>query len=87
VQCHDRLAGAGPSGDLGDSAGRGSDGLILMALDGRDDVAHPAATGAGQGGHERAVADDHKVFRCLGDHQVVLDADHVRTLAAQHSPS
>ncbi|HEX2706327.1 MAG TPA: hypothetical protein VHM65_11250, partial [Candidatus Lustribacter sp.] len=32
------------------SAGRGPDGLVLVALDRRDDVAHPGAAAAGQGG-------------------------------------
>jgi hypothetical protein len=53
----------------------GPDRLVLVALDGGDDVAHPAAPGAGQRRHECAVADDHQVGRRLGDHEVVLDAD------------
>ena len=84
VQGDDGLARAGPAGDLGDAAGAGPDRLVLVALDRGDDVAHPGAAAAGERGHERAVADDDEVVRRLGDHEVVLDADDVGALAAQH---
>ena len=87
VQGDDRLAGTGAAGDLGDAAGAGPDRLVLVALDRRDDVAHPGAAAAGQRGHEGAVADDDEVGRRLGDHEVVLDADDVGALAAQHPPA
>src|SRR5665811_1478755 len=81
---HDRLARAGASGDLGHPSRGCSNGFILMALDGGHDVAHPSAASSGQGRHQRTVTDDHEVVRRLGDHEVVLDADDVGTLAAQH---
>ena len=83
VQRDDGLAGAGAAGDLGDAAGAGPDRLVLVGLDRRDDVAHPLAAAAGQGRHERAVADDDEVVGRLGDHEVVLDADDGRAAAAQ----
>jgi len=55
-----------------------------VALDGGHDVAHLRAAAAGQRRHQRAIADHHEVRRGLRHHQVVLDADHVGTLAAQH---
>ena len=75
VQGDDGLAGAGAARDLGDAAGAGADRLVLVGLDRRDDVAHALAAAAGQGRHERAVADDDEVVGRLGDHEVVLDAD------------
>ena len=84
MQGDDGLAGARAAGDLGDATGRGADGLVLVALDRRDDVAHLGAAAAGQRGQERAVADDDEVVGRLGDHEVVLDADDVGALAAQH---
>jgi hypothetical protein len=83
VQCHDGLARAGAAGDLGDAARAGADRLVLVGLDRRDDVAHPLAAAAGQGGHEGAVADDDEVVGRLGHHQVVLDTDDGGAAAAQ----
>ena len=80
MQGDDGLAGAGAAGDLGDAAGGGPDRLVLVALDGGDDVAHLGAAAAGQRGHQRAVTDDDEVVGRLGDHQVVLDADDVAPL-------
>ena len=84
MQGDDGLAGARAAGDLGDATGGGPDRLVLVALDGGDDVAHLGATAAGQGGEQGAVADDDEVVGRLGDHEVVLDADDVGALAAQH---
>ena len=78
-----RLAGARATGDLGDAPRGRADRLVLVALDGRDDVAHLAAAAAGEGGDECAVADDDDVVGRLGHHEVVLDADDRRALAPQ----
>ncbi|WP_370639677.1 hypothetical protein [Allobranchiibius sp. GilTou73] len=56
-----------------------------MLLDGRDDVAHPAAPRAAEGGHQGAVADDDHPLGRLGDHQVVLDPEHQGVAATQHA--
>ena len=80
----DGLAGAGAAGDLGDAARGGPDRLVLVALDGGDDVAHLAAAAAGERRDQRAVAEHHDVVGSLGHHQVVLGADHGGALAAQH---
>ena len=85
MQRDDRLARAGPPGDLGDAAGGGADGLVLVPLDRRDDVAHLAAAAAGEGRDQRAVADHDDVVGRLRHHEVVLDADDGRTLAPQHA--
>jgi hypothetical protein len=87
VQRDDRLAGAGATGDLGDPAGRRPDRLVLVALDGGDDVAHLGAAAAGESRHEGAVADDDEVVGRIGHHEVVLDADDDRAPAAQHPPA
>jgi hypothetical protein len=84
VEGDHRLAGAGSTGDLGDPARRCPDGLVLVALDRRDDVAHLPATAAGQRRHERTVADDDDVVRGGRDHEVVLHPHDPRTAAAQH---
>ena len=57
VQGDRRLAGARAALDQGHAAGRGADRLVLLALDGGDDVAHPVALGPGQRGQQGAVAD------------------------------
>ena len=64
--------------------GRGPDRLVLVALDGGDDVAHLPAAAAGQGGDQGAVAEHDDVVGRLGHHQVVLGADDGGALAAQH---
>ena len=87
VEGDDRLAGAGAAADLGDAARGGADGLVLVALDRRDDVAHLAAAAAGQGGDERPVAEHDDVLGRLGDHEVVLGADDGGALAPQHPAS
>ena len=84
VQGDDGLAGAGPAGDLGDPARGRADGLVLVALDRRDDVAHLAAAAAGQRRDEGAVAEHDDVVGRLGHHEVVLGADDRGALAAQH---
>ena len=83
VQRDDGLARARTAGDLGDAAGGGADRLVLVALDGRDDVAHLPAAAAGERRHQGAVPDDDDVLRRLGHHEVVLDADDARPAAAQ----
>ena len=60
VQGDHGLARARPAGDLGDPAGRRPDRLVLVPLDGGDDVAHLGATAAGQGRQQGAVADDRR---------------------------
>ncbi len=87
MQGDDRFARAGSARDLGDAACGGPDRLVLMGLDGRDDVAHPAAPGPGERRHQGAVADDDEVVRHLWDHEVVLDADDRGPLAAQDPTS
>ncbi len=49
------LAGAGPALDDEDAVERGADDAVLLALDGRDDVGHPAGALRGQGRHQRAL--------------------------------
>ena len=83
MQGDDRLAGAGAAGDLGDAARGGADRLVLVGLDRRDDVAHPPRPAPGQGGQQRAVAEDHEILGRLGREQVVLDADDLLAAAAQ----
>ncbi len=83
------LAGAGAAGDQR-GAGRGRpDDLVLLLLDGGDDVAHGVAAGPAEGGHQGAVADDRELLAVqgggqVGAQQVVLDADHLAALGADH---
>ena len=84
MQGDHRLAGARATGDLGDAARGGPDGLVLVTLDGGDDVAHLAAPAAGQRCDEGAVTDHDDVLGRLGHHQVVLDPDHGGPAAAEH---
>ena len=56
VQGHDGLAGAGPALHDEHAGQRRPDDLVLLALDGGDDVAQPAGAGRLEGGDERAVA-------------------------------
>ena len=83
MQRDDRLARAGAICDLGDPAGGGADRFVLVALDGRDDVAHAAAAAAGERSHEGPVTDDHEVIGRLRHHEVVLDADDGLAATAQ----
>ncbi len=83
VEGDHRLARARATGDLGDTPRGRADRLVLVALDGRDDVAHLAAAAAGEGGDECAVAHDDDVVGRLGHHEVVLDADDGGAFAPQ----
>jgi hypothetical protein len=78
VQGHGRLAGARPAGDhQAPSSGR-AHRLVLLALDGGDDVAHLAGALAADGRQEGAVADDDDARRARprrGVQQLVVDAD------------
>jgi hypothetical protein len=49
------------------------------------DVAHLSAAAAGERSEEGAVSHDDEVLRRLRDHEVVFDANDVRSLAAQHA--
>ena len=51
------LAGAGPAGDERDAAGGRADGLVLLPLDGGDDVAHERTPGPAQRGEQRALTE------------------------------
>ena len=87
VQRDGGLAGARPAGDLGDPAPRRPDHLVLLLLDGRDDVAHLLAARTPQRGHQRAFADDlHVLGHGLGHQHVVVDVQHVLAGAADHAP-
>ena len=56
VQRHRRLAGAGAALDDEDPGQRRADDLVLLALDGADDVAHVARPGLAERGQEGAGA-------------------------------
>ena len=87
VQGHDGLAGAGTAADDRHPLVGGADGLVLLRLDGGDDVAHGAAPGPGQGRHQRALPEDRQVGLGAGVQQVVLQADDVIVAATQHATS
>ena len=61
VQGHRRLAGPRPALDHEHPAERGPDDLVLLGLDGRDDVGHPPRPGPVQGGQQRRRAPDGQV--------------------------
>ena len=84
VQRDDGLAGARAAGDRDDALAGRPDRLVLLGLDGRDDRVHRPVAGAGQLGHQRALADDRQVGLGLGVEQLVLDPDDLRAGAAQH---
>ncbi len=83
------LAGAGAAGDDERAVVGRAHRLVLLALDGRDDVAHVPAALAGQRRHERAVADDHRALEGVGGvgvEKLVVDADHLRPPGADGAP-
>ncbi len=85
MQGHRGLAGARPTGDLGDPTGWRPDRLVLLALDGGEDVAHGRAPGPGHAGQQRALTDHPDVLRHVGgDQQVVIDVHNGLTGAADH---
>ena len=56
MQCHRRLPCARPTLDDQDPGQRRADDLVLLALNGADDVAHVARPGLAQRGQERSGA-------------------------------
>jgi hypothetical protein len=85
VQRHDRLARAGATADGDDSLGRCADRAVLLGLDGGNDRVHRPVAGAGQLRHQRALTDDRQIGPGLGVQELVLDADDLLALAAQHA--
>ncbi len=79
MQGHLRLAGAGTAGDEGDTVGGRADRLVLLALDGGDDVAHVLAAFPGQRSEQRALT-DHAIDILLGQ-DLVIERDHLGTFA------
>ena len=78
------LAGARSAGHDQRPVVRGPYGLVLLALDGGDDVAHLAGALPADGGQEGAVADDDGAVQPVlgsGVQQLVVDADHAVTAA------
>ncbi len=85
MQRHGGLAGARAAGDDQRAVVGRAHRLVLLALDGRDDVAHLAGALAADRGQERAVPDDdHALERVLGRgvEQLVVDADDGRAPGA-----
>ena len=82
------LAGAGTAGDQHHALVGGPDGAVLLGLDRGHDRVHRAVTGAGELGQQRTLADDRQARgrRVVGVEQVVLDAEHALTTAAQDPP-
>ena len=78
MQRHDGLAGAGAALDHQHAGQRRPDDLVLLALDGGDDVAHAPGAGRLERGDERAVALEAgalaQVEGVLAE-QLVLDAE------------
>ena len=64
----------------------GADRLVLLGLDGGDDVPHGAAPGAGEGGHQSAFPEDREIRLGSGVEQIVLQTDDLVVAAAQHPP-
>ena len=77
VQRDGRLAGAGTTGDDEHTRDRRADRLVLLGLDGRDDVAHPSRARTLERGEQRALADDRQVrlVGCVAVEDLVVEAD------------
>ena len=74
------------AGDHGEALVRGPDRLILLGLDGGDDVPHCVITSASECGKQRPLANhDQLSVRALAVEEVVLDANHPIAPALQHS--
>lgn len=88
MQGDDGLADARAAGDAHDALAGRADRLVLLGLDGGDDRVHGAVAGAGQLGHQRALAHDRQVVGVgLGVEQLVLDAQHLGAERAEHAAS
>jgi hypothetical protein len=86
VQCDDSFAGTRAAADHSDTASWCPDRLVLLGLDGRDDVAHRVPASARQRRHQRALAEHRQVFRRpLGRQQVVFEPDDPRPLVPQYA--
>src|SRR5439155_3441429 len=81
VQGDDRLAGAGTTLHDEHATERRADDLVLLGLDGGDDVAETAGASALEGGDQRAPPDD-AVEGAIG-----LVADEHLVLAVEHAPA
>ncbi|WP_454294461.1 hypothetical protein [Salana multivorans] len=78
VQCHGRLAGSRAALDHEHTLDVGPDDLVLLRLDRRDDVLHPAGAVLAERGHEGALAGQRAAMvgvECVGVEHVVLDPD------------
>ena len=90
VQRHHRLAGAGTALDHEDARLRGADDLVLLGLDGADDVAELAGAAGLQRGQQGRVA--RQAAGLAGDaevalaEQLVLDGEELAALGGEVPP-
>ena len=86
VEGHRRLAGARAALDHQDAGQRGPDDLVLLALDGGDDVGHPARPGPVQGGQQGGRAADGQVAHDQLALAVALAARRTRSVGGLVGP-
>ncbi len=90
MQGHGGLAGSRAARHEQHAVVGRADRLVLLALDGGHDVAHPPGALAAQRCQEGAVADDRAALELVGRHrveQLVLDGDDLVEPAADRAPS
>jgi hypothetical protein len=89
VQRDHGLAGARAPGDRDDALAGRPDREVLLGLDGGHDGVHRAVAGAGQLGHQGALADDRQPVGggVVGVEEVVLHGGHPGPGATQHASS
>ncbi len=81
------LAGAGPPADDRETLVGGADGLVLLSLNGGDDIAHGSASRPGERRHQSALPQNGEVGLDGGVQQVIFQPNDLVVTAAQHPTS
>src|SRR5215216_2548450 len=85
VQCDYRFPSAGSTSDHREALVRRSDRLILLSLNGGDDVPHRVVTSPRKCCQQRALSDDHQlVVGALSVEEIVFNPDHPSAPAVQN---
>ncbi len=85
MQRDDRLARSRAASDDGHATVRRTNRLVLLGLDGADNVFHLSTASARDGSHEGAFAEDLQIGVRLAVEEIILDTSHLVVAAAKHA--
>jgi hypothetical protein len=86
MQSHDCLSRSRPTGDHREALVRRSDRLVLLRLDGGDDVAHGVITSPAESGKQCPLTDHHQLMiGMITIKKIIFNSDHSGAAALQYA--